>query len=134
MLSDSISLIAIVIGYIVLICTALGLILIIGRLIWEMIIYIKNRKQIIKKGTVLYIKGRPAILKRDLNIRYKKVKFVKCVCKELREDIFVGYDEITISSKSSRFHSKNNFQKSLLNKLIEDEYFVKEFIEWKKDE
>ena len=73
----------------------------------------KDRKSVIKEGTIFYLDGKRVILKRDLELRFKKVKYTECVCEEYKE-IPRGIER-GIRTKFHRKWAKTNFETNLLN-------------------
>ena len=73
----------------------------------------KDRKTVIKEGTIFYLDGKRVILKRDLDLRFKKVKYTECVCEEYKE-IPRGIER-GIRTKFHRKWAKTNFETNLLN-------------------
>ena len=73
----------------------------------------KDRKTVIKEGTIFYLDGKRVILKRDLELRLKKVKYTECVCEEYKE-IPRGIER-GIRTKFHRKWAKTNFETNLLN-------------------
>ena len=64
-------------GLTICVMLLLGLISMLLDKIGEKIKDFKDRKTLIKKGTVFYLDGKQAILKRDLDLRFKKVKYYR---------------------------------------------------------
>ena len=73
----------------------------------------KDRETVIKEGTIFYLDGKRVILKRDLELRFKKVKYTECVCEEYKE-IPRGIER-GIRTKFHRKWAKTNFETNLLN-------------------
>ena len=100
-------------GLAICVMLLLGLISMLLDKIGEKIKDFKDRKTLIKKGTVFYLDGKRVILKRDLELRFKKVKYTECVCEEYRE-IPIGIQGGT-GTKLHRKWAKTNFETNLLN-------------------
>lgn len=101
------------IGLSICVMLLLGLFSMLLDKIEEKIKDFKDRKTLIKKGTVFYLDGKRVILKRDLELRFKKVKYTECVCEEYRE-IPIGIQGGT-GTKFHRNWAKTNFETNLLN-------------------
>ena len=100
-------------GLTICVMLLLGLISMLLDKIGEKIKDFKDRKTLIKKGTVFYLDGKQVILKRDLDLRFKKVKYTECVCEEYKE-IPRGIER-GIRTKFHRRWAKTNFETNLLN-------------------
>ena len=73
----------------------------------------KDRKTVIKEGTIFYLDGKRVILKRDLELIFKKVKYTECVCEEYKE-IPRGI-QCGVGANHYRRWAKTNFETNLLN-------------------
>ncbi len=102
-------------GLAICVMLLLGLIYMLLDEIGEKIKDFKDRKTLIKKGTVFYLDGKRVILKRDLELRFKKVKYTECVCEEYKE-IPRGI-QCGVGANHYRRWAKTNFETNLLNML-----------------
>ena len=61
--------------------------------LWFLFIIYHNlcRMSIIKKGTVMFVDGEKVEIKKDLNIRFKKIKVTVCKCDEVEPSWVVGH-------------------------------------------
>lgn len=83
------------------------------QLIFKKIKDFKDRKTVIKKGTIFFLDGKRVVLKKDLELKFKKVKYTECVCDNFRE-LPTGVERGT-RNKLHRKWAKTNFETNLLN-------------------
>lgn len=116
------------IGYLVIGIITLAAIMTIISIIEAKVKDIKYKKTVIREGTMLFKDGKSFIVKKDLNVRFKKVKLMSCKCDELSECVGVAGIPFAMSTAGAL----RNFEEELMMHCVADSYKVRKLIEEQK--
>lgn len=113
-----INFISMCIGYSVIVIIILSLFNFIISFINTKIKDIRDRKTVIKEGTVLFKGDKEFVIKKDLNIRFKNIKGMCCTCDELNHKGWIMGNSFTKSKEVTL----RNFEDELIANCISDPF------------